>query len=338
MAVNRKSKVDIQSRNKGRAVSFIFHLLILVALFLPIFAMKPPERPSREALVFQFDYPYNSYIKPEKFETEINTIKDTDLGSKMSGSESGGSPESEPPPQVRAQQSAPSKLASTSLPSIQPTTTTSTSSALRTDIGEIPLPTPKIVTRQSWQQVSESGVFETDGVEEMKMIDWSAGAFGTTAGAGKGDGGDADGVSTDGFGTGTGGRGGKGTGPGDGVGAGSGPGGGTGVGGAGSKTGVGQDGSGLSWGVGLDGELSRPLVQRANVGSLAVKEGRVTIYICVNRAGKVVSTKYNVAKSTLRDPSFATKAELVARDYVFAEDQSAPEMQCGNLSFIFKIQ
>lgn len=332
MKNRRQSKVDRKSRNSGRIVSFIIHAILLVALFLPIFAMKPPEEPTKEALVIQFDYPYNQYVKPEveKFEE----LENMDKASKMSGSEAGGSAASEEPKHSRPQEAAPSRLATPSVTSVM-----KTSSALRSNIGEIPLPTPKIVTQQAWQSVSDFSSFESDGLEEMKMLDWSDGAFGDIPGSGSGDGDDDSSISSDGFGTGTGGTGGQGGGAGNQNGTGSGPGGGTGTGSAGKNTGVGQDGNGLVWGVAGDGGfLDRELVQRANVGSLAVKEGKVSIQICVDRSGMVVSSKYDFSGSTLKDPAFAAKAEACAKSYIFARDDDAPEKQCGKLAFIFKIK
>ena len=176
MKNRHKSRVESKSRNSGRIVSFVMHAILLIVLFLPIFAMKPPEEPTKEALVIQFDYPYNQYVKPEveKFEEPENM----DMASKMSGSEAGGSPASEEAKQSRPQEAAPSRLATPTVTSVM-----KTSSALRSNIGEIPLPTPKIVTQQAWQSVNDFSSFESDGVEEMRMIDQSDGGFGDVAGA-----------------------------------------------------------------------------------------------------------------------------------------------------------
>jgi hypothetical protein len=216
-------------------------------------------------------------------------------------------------------------------------TKTTTSSALRSAIGEIPLPTPKISQPQKWQTVSEYSYFENDGVEEMRIVDWSAGGFGDIPGSGEGDGDDDSDVFSDGFGSGPGGQGGTGTGTGSTSGSGSGPGGGTGAGNAGDKTGIGQNGNGLEWGVGLDGFLNRKFKSRANVGSLAVKPGKIAIVICVDRDGKVISAKYDIASSTLKDPSFVVKAEQCAMQYEFLPNPAALERECGKLAFIFKL-
>jgi len=292
--------------------------------------MKPPEESSKEALVIQFDYPYNQYVAPQNF-----VDQNTDMSSKMSGSEAGGSAASEEAQHSRPQQAAPTRLSSPTVTSVS-----RTSSVISSSISDIPLPTPKVVTHQSWQSVNDNNSFESDGVEEMQMIDWSDGGFGDVAGSGKGTEGDDDSdVFSDGFGSGTGGTGGTGGGTGNQTGSGSGPGGGTGSGGAGKNTGIGQNGNGLEWGVGLDGLLDRKLIRRANVGSLAVKPGKVSIFICVDRSGRVVSTKYDLANSTNKDAAFIAKAEEVASSYIFAvAPPTSPEKQCGKLSFIFKIK
>ena len=328
MYSNRKSQTDRKSRSWGQFISVTIHAILLMLLFLPFFSMKPPEVPSKEALVIQFDYPYNQYVAPQNF-----VDQNTDMSSKMSGSEAGGSAAAEEPKQSRPQQAAPTRLSTPTVTSVS-----RTSSALSSSISDIPLSTPKVVTHQAWQSVNDYNSFETDGVEEMKMIDWSDGGFGEIVGSGQGDGDEDSDISSEGFGTGTGGTGGQGGGTGNQTGTGSGPGGGTGSGGAGKNTGIGQDGNGLEWGVGLDGLLDRKLIKRANVGSLAVKAGKVSIFICVDRNGRVISTKYDLATSTIKDADFITKAEAIASSYVFAIDIEAPEKQCGKLAFIFKIK
>lgn len=330
MYPNRKSRTDRKSRSWGQFISVTLHAILLILLFLPFFSMKPPEVPSKEALVIQFDYPYNQYVAPQNF-----VDQNTDMSSKMSGSEAGGSAPSEEPQHSRPQQAAPTRLSTPTVTSVS-----RTSSALSSSISDIPLSTPKVVSKQAWQTVNDFNSFETDGVEEMKMIDWSDGGYGDVAGSGKGTDGDDDSdVFSDGFGSGTGGTGGQGGGTGNQTGTGSGPGGGTGSGGAGKNTGIGQDGNGLSWGVGLDGLLDRKLIKRANVGSLAIKAGKVSIFICVDRNGRVISTKYDMATSTIKDADFITKAEAIASSYVFAiAAPTEPEKQCGKLAFIFKIK
>ena len=93
----------------------------------------------------------------------------------------------------------------------------------------------------------------------------------------------------------------------------------------------------MGFSVGLDGLMNRKLVSRAQVGQLAIKEGKISMYFCVDPKGNVVSTKYDVVESTLKDPEFIKKAESVAMSYKWAPDLNAPPKQCGKLTFIFKL-
>jgi len=323
------AQVYQQSRWKGQVVSTLVHGLLLLGALLPFLHVEPPLEAGKEALVIQFDYPYNEYVKPEKFVDPT-----TGETSKMSGSEAGGSPVSEEAARSRPQMAAPSPLGGASAVSaVSPM-----SSGLRTDIGAIPMPAPSIARREAWASVQDFGGFEVDDVGEMQLIDWSDGAFGDVPGSGTGDGDDDSDIWSDGFGSGTGGTGGSGGGPGGGVGKGSGPGGGTGTGGAGNKTGIGQNGNGLQWGVGLDGQLDRKLRQRADIGQLAVKPGKVVFEICVDRNGKVIYHKYDLANSTIKDADFVNKAEALAASYVFYPNIAAPERECGKLILVFKIK
>jgi len=323
------AQVYVQSRWKGRMVSMLVHVLLLVAAFLPLLHFEPPVKPGEEAIVIQFDYPYNEYVKPEKFVDPT-----TGETSKMSGSEAGGSEVSEEASRSRPQMAAPAPIgASASASAASPI-----SSSVRTNIGAIPLPAPSISKREAWASVEDFGGFESDEVGELQLIDWSEGSFGDVPGKGTGDGDDDSDIWSDGFGSGTGGTGGSGGGPGGGVGKGSGPGGGTGTGGVGNKTGVGQNGTGLDWGVGMDEGLARRLYKRADVAKLATKSGRVAIDICVDRNGKVISQKYDLVNSTIKDADFIAKAEACAASYVFNPDIQAATRQCGKLTFVFKIK
>ena len=326
MAKNRYTRTINRSRTKGRVVSVILHALLLLLAFLPFLSMQNPKEPSKEALVIQFDYPYNEYVAPEKFVTES-----LETGSKSSGSEAGGSTPSQEPRQPREVAAAPSKLSTPTVTSVAKPT-----SALRSNMSDIPLPTAKVTQKQAWASVDDVGGVESDAVEELKMIDWSGGKIGEIAGSGDGD--DDSDVWNDGFGNGTGGSGtGSGGGPGNATGAGSGPGGGTGAGGLGKGSGIGGVTKGVKGREAFgEGDLNRSLIQRSpKAGQLAVKEGRICVYICVDKHGKVISSQYNTSKSTIKETSILAKAQVIASEYVFAPDIMATEKQCGNFYFVF---
>lgn len=329
MSKKRQSKVTRTSQIKGRVVSFLIHAALLLFAFLPFLSMQAPEEPSKEALVIQFDFPYNEYVAPQKFVTDNMSM---DSGS--SGSEEGGSTPSEAPQQPRPVEAAPSRLQAPAM-----TGTLRSNAQLTSNVSDIPMPTPNVKTKSAWAPVEDAGGVENDGVEELKMLEWSDGDFGKVAGTGDGD--DDSDVWNDGFGKGTGGSGnGSGGGPGNGTGPGSGPGGGTGAGGLGKGSGLGGTGSGLKWGVGLgEGDLKRSLIQRSPRSSqIATKEGKICVYICVDKHGKVISSQYNIAKSTIKDVATLTKAQSIASEYIFAPDIMATEKQCGNFYFVFSFK
>jgi len=335
MAKKSQSRTHRKSQNRGRFTSFTVHLLLLLMAYLPFLSFHPPEPPPKEALVIQFDYPYNQYVAPKKFEEEKMEMPETanlEEASKMSGSEGGGNEIKAEPMQSRPQQSAPTALAAPSAPTALKTPPT----PISTKASDIPLPMPKIYTSQAWASVEDVSASETDGVKEMRMID-SGTSFGDAEVPSGGDGDDDSGITSEGFGQKPGGGGGKGNGTGNTTGNGSGPGGGTGTGNAGNKTGVGNNGTGMDYGVGLNGLLNRKIIKQGAIGKLAEQPGKIAIFVCVDQSGKVVGTQYDIVASTIKDPSLIAKAEAVARTYQWAPDPSAPAKQCGKLTITFTL-
>lgn len=187
------------SRWKGRIVSTGVHSLLLLAGFMPFLSFDPPEKPSQEALVLQFEYPYNAYIKPEKFVDNQTGETEQMIGesAKMSGSEAGGSPmDDTEAAKSRPQMAAPATLASTSTPVSAVTTVKST---LTSSIGEINVPAPKIKKQEAWASVSDNVPTESDGVKEMNF-NWigTIKGTGTAPGKGNGDGTDDTEITADG--------------------------------------------------------------------------------------------------------------------------------------------
>ncbi len=87
-----------------------------------------------------------------------------------------------------------------------------------------------------------------------------------------------------------------------------------------------------------DGLFNRKVVYRADVKKVTKEEGKIVIDLCVNRDGRVVYSKYNKAASTIRTTSVLRKALEVAQQYRFERDYTAPDKQCGKLTFIFEIE
>ena len=87
-----------------------------------------------------------------------------------------------------------------------------------------------------------------------------------------------------------------------------------------------------------DGLFNRKVVYRADVKSVTKEEGKIVIDLCVNRDGRVVYSKFNKSASTIKTMSVIRKALSVAQQYRFERDYTAPDKQCGKLTFIFEIE
>jgi periplasmic protein TonB len=87
-----------------------------------------------------------------------------------------------------------------------------------------------------------------------------------------------------------------------------------------------------------DGLFNRKVVFRADVKSVTSEEGKIVIDLCVNRDGRVVYSKFNTDASTIKTNEVIRKALDVAQQYRFEKDYSAPDKQCGKLTFIFEIE
>ena len=105
-----------------------------------------------------------------------------------------------------------------------------------------------------------------------------------------------------------------------------------------ASSGSGNRGNG-GFGDGLfgDGALTRQVVKRGPIKSAIKREGKVNFRICVNRAGRVTSATPLRKGSTILDPNYQKLATETMKGYLFEEDNSAPAVQCGNFTFVFKL-
>lgn len=87
-----------------------------------------------------------------------------------------------------------------------------------------------------------------------------------------------------------------------------------------------------------DGLFKRKVVYRADVKKLIKQNGKISVNLCVDRKGNVISAEYNPEFSTIKDKALIDKAVRVTKRYRFEEDRSAPREQCGRLTFVCKIE
>ncbi len=86
-----------------------------------------------------------------------------------------------------------------------------------------------------------------------------------------------------------------------------------------------------------DGIFGRRVVRRADVKSLTEIQGKIVVNLCVDQGGKVVYAKYNPEFSTISRRDLVSRAEYCTKQYRFDKDYTAPNKQCGKLTYIFEL-
>ncbi|MEO6131099.1 MAG: hypothetical protein ABIQ02_04580 [Saprospiraceae bacterium] len=107
----------------------------------------------------------------------------------------------------------------------------------------------------------------------------------------------------------------------------------------GNQSGAATSGDG-GGGDGLEGNgvITRRVIYREDISKAAKVNGRITLNICINRQGKVVSVAYDPDKTTITDNDLINQASHMAARYRFEQKYSAPIKECGQLTFIFRIE
>jgi len=86
-----------------------------------------------------------------------------------------------------------------------------------------------------------------------------------------------------------------------------------------------------------DGLFTRRVIKRAEIKHLSKKEGIMVVNLCVNRDGGVVYAQFNKKDSNIKDGNLVAEAIRATRKYRFEPDYTAPEKQCGKLTYIIKL-
>ncbi|NJC25013.1 cell envelope integrity protein TolA [Neolewinella antarctica] len=89
----------------------------------------------------------------------------------------------------------------------------------------------------------------------------------------------------------------------------------------------------VSGGLGGRGVLSSPVVRENSQ-----RPGRVVVDVCVGPDGKILSANYTQSGSTTTDPNLVSAAQRNALQWKFQPNPSAPERQCGKITYDFKVQ
>lgn len=106
----------------------------------------------------------------------------------------------------------------------------------------------------------------------------------------------------------------------------------------GNQDGAAMEGDG-GGGDGLEGDgiITRKIVYRENITSVAKVNGRIVLNVCIDRQGKVVYAGYDPEKTTITDSELIKQATHLAVRYRYEEKYTAPMRECGQLTFIFRI-
>ncbi len=89
---------------------------------------------------------------------------------------------------------------------------------------------------------------------------------------------------------------------------------------------------------GGDGIFGRKVIYRAPIANAAVENGVIAVNVCINRMGYITHAIIYNDKTTIKDKDLLHQALEIASDYRFEKDFTAPDIQCGRLTFIFKIK
>jgi hypothetical protein len=106
----------------------------------------------------------------------------------------------------------------------------------------------------------------------------------------------------------------------------------------GNQDGAAMEGDG-GGGDGLEGDgiITRKVIYREDISSVAKVSGRVVLDICIDREGKVIYAAYDPEKTTITDTEIIKQAYYLAVRYRFEAKYNAPKKEWGELTFIFSI-
>jgi len=115
-------------------------------------------------------------------------------------------------------------------------------------------------------------------------------------------------------------------------------------GGSGSPIEGNQDGGAMAGdggaGDGLEGDgiITRRIIHREDITKVAKTNGKIVLNICIDRRGHVETVAYDEAKTTVMDKEIIKEASYIASRYRFEAKYNAPKRECGQLTFIFRIE
>ncbi len=300
--------VENKNKNTGKRISFFIHILILlIAFFYYLPQVELDREDEQPPFAVKVDFTFQ--------ESSLSKFAHEDEGAQRAKSESAPK---ETPQQPQQEQATQPEVIETTQPQVidvpkpdiklpTPVVTKDEVIETKTPIEESPVkvvekptfPTSKPVPSKPTSSTSTSSTSgSTTGTSTSKpsTVDGKDGGTGkgnTGTGAGKDKGNDGD----------------------------------AGAGNASDGTGA-YDGSG-------DGVFGRKIIYRdmSAAKSATTVSGKVSVKVCINRAGLVTYVELNNTETTIRDKQTLKNYLKAARGYKFQPDLTAPKEQCGKMSF-----
>jgi len=85
------------------------------------------------------------------------------------------------------------------------------------------------------------------------------------------------------------------------------------------------------------GALTRAVIDRGDTKKLAQQNGTLILKICINRRGIVTFAEWDKEGSSIKDSQVARTALDNVLKYRFERDRSAPNKECGRLTYIINV-
>lgn len=306
--MNNTFAFEDKNKNTGKRISFIIHVLILlIAFFYYLPQVELDEEDEKPPYAVKVDFTFE--------ESSLSKFAHEDEGAQRAKSES--APEETPEKPTQEQATQPEVIETTQpqvidvpKPDIKMPTPVVTKDEVietKTPIEESPVkvvekpkaPTSKPVpTKPSSSPSTSSTSGSTTGTSTSKPSTVN----GKEGGTGKGDSGTGAGKDKGNDGD--------------------------------SGAGNSSDGTGAYDGSG-DGVFGRKIIYRdlSAAKSATTVSGKVSVKVCINRAGLVTYVELNNAETSIRDKQTLKNYLKAARGYKFQPDLTAPKEQCGKMSF-----
>lgn len=301
MATNTISIAERKNQQKGRNITILVHLGLLLLVLFPFLNMEPPEPQAEQFVVIDFKNEFKSAAEKSstKKAAETKGVEKKEVKKKVEKKVEKKKPVKTPKPKPTPKPTAKKKPLMTSDKPSKPIATKPNKADKKVDV-PMKDPTPEVPE----EPVVEEEVVEEAAAEEATETKATKPGGAKEVGKSDGNGEGQSGSSETGN----------------------------------SKTdGVANQGNN---GMDFSGEgiFNRKVIYRADVKKITREEGKIVMDLCINQDGRVVYAKVDKDLSTIKTTKVLKKASDLTIKYRFERDRTAPKKQCGTLTYVFEIE